>query len=63
MSNRRCCARCKTPYSCGNPFCTCHPPTPEVEEARTRIRAEAAKLQARFAMDEQRGNRDPDHGL
>lgn len=24
MSNRACCARCKTPYNCGNPACACH---------------------------------------
>lgn len=22
--NRRCCARCRTPYNCGNPSCICH---------------------------------------
>jgi len=21
----RCCAKCKTPYGCGHPFCRCHP--------------------------------------
>lgn len=23
-ANRRCCGRCKTPYNCGNPGCSCH---------------------------------------
>jgi hypothetical protein len=28
----RCCGRCKTPYGCGNPACTCHKTTPSLED-------------------------------
>ena len=27
---KRCCARCRTPYNCGNAECTCHTPVEEV---------------------------------
>lgn len=60
MSNRRCCARCRTPYNCGNPFCRCHPADPAVEAQRARIAHEAATVRERFDVDWRRGNRNPD---
>jgi len=61
MSKRRCCARCKTPYNCGNPVCPCHAGTPEDQAAWAAAFAEAAPeaREARYHMDHYRGHRDP----
>lgn len=58
--NRRCCARCRTPYNCGNPGCACHPISPETAAQHARIQAEATAVRERFDIDVRRGDRDPD---
>jgi hypothetical protein len=61
MSNR-CCARCKTPYNCANPACSCHQGSAEAQAAWARVLAENGPVhrEARFHMDDYRGHRDAD---
>lgn len=60
MSNRRCCAKCKTPYNCGNPACACHAGSEAHRAAWAAVLEENRedKVQARFHMDDYRGHRD-----
>lgn len=37
----RCCARCRTPYNCGDKTCWCHPQV--TDELRLRIEAQASR--------------------
>lgn len=60
MSNRKCCARCKTPYNCGNPGCACHKGSARDQEAWAATIAENKTVAARYHMDHYRGHRDPD---
>jgi hypothetical protein len=65
--NSRCCARCKTPYNCGNPGCACHAQANAAAAwAATLAENHPARTDMRFHMDQYRGNRDPNsvlHGL
>jgi hypothetical protein len=63
-----CCARCKTPYNCGNPGCRCHAGDAAAQAAWQVTLAEnhPARVEARYHMDQYRGDRDPNsdlHGL
>lgn len=60
MSNRKCCAKCKTPYNCGNPGCACHAITGPAREAWAKAAEENRNIEARYHMDHYRGHRDPD---
>jgi hypothetical protein len=61
MSNRHCCAKCKTPYNCGNPGCACHAGSFEDQAAWAAVLEENRpdKVQARYNMDHYRSIRDP----
>lgn len=59
MSDLRCCAKCRTPYNCGNKSCSCHPAGPDY--ARLILEAQASR--AAFEITYARGERDPDTGV
>ena len=61
MTNRRCCAKCKTPYNCGNPACACHAGSEYEQAVWAQVLAENGPVhrEARFHMDTYRGTRDP----
>lgn len=60
MSTTRCCARCRTPYNCGNPSCACHLRAPGTS---ADVSAWAARYQEptpaeRFDLDRMLAARD-----
>lgn len=59
--NQRCCAKCKTPYNCGNPACACHAAGFFEQAVWAQVLAENApeRTDARYHMDDYRGHRNP----